>query len=253
MRLSVSIIAKNEERRIGRCLASVQGWCDEIVVVLNDTTDATESICRAYGAEVYYRDWSGFKDQKNYAASLCHGDWILSLDADEAVSDELKQQIRQFVAAPGNFHGLRFPRKTRFMGRWITHGLWYPDLSLRLYRRGQGEWVGEQYHERLAVDGPIRRVRGDLLHFSYESINQQMAKLALYTDMFAEAQIKAGRSAGPLKALLRASWGFFRHYILKRGFLDGFPGLFIGVLQFWYVFVKYSKIIEQRLTRDQDG
>jgi len=246
--LSVAIIARNEEKRIGRCLEVLHGWADEIVVVLNDTTDDTEAICHSFGAKVHHRAWSGFKDQKNYAASLCSGTWILSIDADEVLSEELKCEIRDFLnrSAP-DYAAVEFPRKTQFMGRWIVHGLWYPDLSLRLYKKEFGQWVGEQYHERLEVNGKVHTATSDLLHYSYESINQQMQKLALYTDMFAQRQIDTGKTCSPLKALGRALWGFSRHYVIKRGFLDGFPGFFIGVLQFWYVFVKYSKVIEHHL------
>lgn len=160
MKLSAASIARNEARRIGRCRQSLQGGCDEIVVVLNDATDETESVCRAHGARVFQRDWSGFRDQKNHAASLCGGEWILSIDAVQAVSAGLRPQIEAFIGSPGRVVGLQCPRKTWFMGRWIEQGLWYPDLSLRVYRRGRGEWVGEQHHERLAVDGPVSRDPG---------------------------------------------------------------------------------------------
>ena len=165
--LSVVIVAKNEAHNLPRCLASVAGWTAEIVVVLNDTTDASEAVARAAGAQVHHRPWRGYRDTKNEALGLAAHPWILSLDADEEVSAELRFALIAFFSRTGRerYAGARFPRKVWFIDRWITHGDWYPDLSLRLLHRDRARWGEEAFdHEQATCDGQETTLRGNLNH-----------------------------------------------------------------------------------------
>ena len=162
--LAVAIIAKNEAHNLPRCLASVRGWVQEIVVVLNDTTDASDAIAREAGATVHHRPWQGYRDTKNAATDLTHAPWVLSLDADEEVSPALRNDIIAFLTRPDvdAWAGARFPRKVWFIDRWITHGDWYPDFSLRLFHRDRARWGGDAFvHEKIEAKGPVAALRGD--------------------------------------------------------------------------------------------
>ncbi len=244
--LSVVIVARNEERNLPRCLASVRGWAAEIVVALNETTDGSEAAARAAGAVVHRLPWQGFRDTKNAAAALAAHPWILALDADEEVSPVLREELERFFAGdPARFAGARFPRKVWFIDRWITHGDWYPDLSLRLYHRGHARWGGDAFvHEKVECDGPVATLAGDLHHFSFPSLASHVAKINPFADLFVQQQqAKGGRfSAGA--AVVRPLWRFFRAYVLRRGFLDGYPGFYIAWATAFGAFVRYSRLYE---------
>ncbi len=250
--LSVVIIARNEEKNLPRCLASVQGWVTEIVVVLNDTTDGSEAVAKKSGAAVHLLPWQGFRDSKNAAAALATQPWVLSLDADEEVSPALKSDLLRFFAGDHErFAAARFPRKVWFIDRWITHGDWYPDLSLRLFRRDRARWGGDAFvHEKLECDGPIATLRGDLHHFSFPTLSSHVAKINPFADLFLQQQqAKGGRfSAGA--AILRPAWRFFRAYVLRLGFLDGYPGLYIAWATAFGALVRYSRLYELENQRD---
>jgi glycosyltransferase involved in cell wall biosynthesis len=245
--ISVCIVAKNESANLPRLLASVAGWAGEIVVVLNTTTDDSEAIARSYGAHVVHQPWLGFRDTKNTALALCTQPWVLTLDADEEISPALKQDILSFFAGdgPSRFAGVRFPRKVWLINRWITHGDWYPDLSLRLFRRDAAKWGGDAHvHEKIEITGAVVTLKGDLHHYTMPSIYQYINKIPYFTDLSLKQQIEKGRSFSVASTLFRSSWRFFRAYILRRGFLDGYPGFIIAVLTAFSTFIRYTRLYE---------
>lgn len=255
--LSVVIVAKNEARNLPRCLASVQGWVAEIVVALNDTTDASESIARTAGARVQYLPWRGFRDTKNAALALASHPWVLSLDADEEVSTALRNDIVAFCQRPdfAGHAGARFPRKVWFIDRWITHGDWYPDLSLRLIHRDRARWGGDEFvHEKIEYhSGPVATLRGDLHHYSFPDIASHVAKITPFADLFVRQQQARGTRFSATAAIARPAWRFFRAYVIRRGFLDGFPGFYIAWATAFGAFVRYSRMYEAERTRSPNG
>ncbi|MBL9210183.1 MAG: glycosyltransferase family 2 protein [Opitutaceae bacterium] len=251
--LAVAIIAKNEAHNLPRCLASVRGWVTEIVVVLNDTTDASEAIAREAGATVYHRPWQGYRDTKNAATDLTREPWVLSLDADEEVSPALRADLTAFLARPDvdAFAGARFPRKVWFIDRWITHGDWYPDYSLRLFHRDRSRWGGDAFvHEKVEAKGPVATLRGDLHHYSFPTLASHVAKITPFADLFVRQQQARGRRFSLPAAVLRPGWRFFRAYFLKLGFLDGFPGFYIAWATAFGAFVRYSRLFEAEAQRE---
>ena len=248
--IAVCIIAGNEAHRIGRTLASVRDWTAETIVAIDDgVKDGTDKIAAGYGARVVSQPWAGHAAHRNFATGFATQPWLLVLDADEVVSDTLRQELIATLAALGNNPApaaYDFPRMSFFAGRWIRHGDWYPDRVLRLWRQGSGEWEGG-LHEKLVVRGEIRSLRGDLLHYSNENINQLLGKIGLYSDRFARDRAAAGKPAGLLDLAIRPYWKFFRAYILRLGFLDGWPGYFIAWMNAFSTVVRYSKVIESGL------
>jgi glycosyltransferase involved in cell wall biosynthesis len=254
--LSVVIVAKNEAQNLPRCLASVQGWTAEIVVVLNDTTDASESIAASFGARVHHLPWRGYRDTKNAALDLASQRWVLSLDADEEVSAPLRADITGFLSPAGAardnlYTGARFPRKVWFIDRWITHGEWYPDYSLRLLRRDRARWGGDEFvHEKVEVDGRVATLPGDLHHYSFRTLSSHVAKINPFADLFLRQQQARGSRFELAAAIFRPAWRFFRAYILRRGFLDGYPGFYIAIATAFGTFVRYSRLYEAEKKRE---
>ena len=246
--ISVAIVAKNEARNLPRCLASVRDWVGEVVVVLNDTTDASEAIARDAGATVHHLAWRGYRDTKNAAVDLTRHPWVLSLDADEEVSPALRADITAFLARPDadTFAGASFPRKVWFIDRWITHGDWYPDYSLRFFRRDRARWGGDAFvHEKIECDGPVVTLRGDLHHYSFPTLSSHVAKINPFADLFVHQQKDRGERFSLPAAIFRPGWRFFRAYILRFGFLDGFPGFYIAWATAFGTFVRYSRLYEE--------
>jgi glycosyltransferase involved in cell wall biosynthesis len=246
--ISVAIIAKNEAQNLPRCLGSVRNWVSEVVVVLNDTTDASESIARDAGAKVHHLPWRGYRDTKNAAIDLTTQPWVLALDADEEVSSALRRDIAAFLSKSNvdSFAGARFPRKVWFINRWITHGDWYPDFSLRLFRRDRGRWGGDPVvHERVECIGRVATLRGDLHHYSFPTLASHIAKINPFADLFIRQQRKRGRRFSVGAAVFRPGWRFFRAYILHAGFLDGFPGFYIAWANAFGTLARYSRLYEE--------
>lgn len=245
--LSVCMIAGAEASRIQRALESVATWSGEIIVVLNtDVSDGTGTIAERFGAKVYREPWKGFVGQKNSAAEKATGGWLLNLDADEIVSPQLAQEIAAVVSAAQPGHtAYEFPRCTFYCGRWIRHGDWYPDRVRRLWRRGAGRWTGEEPHAKLEVQGTVGRLSSDLLHHSNESIARQIAKIAPYHAEFVQRQLQAGRRPGVFELLVRPGWRFFRAYVLRLGFLDGWQGYYIAALSSFSTLTRYAMVREK--------
>jgi glycosyltransferase involved in cell wall biosynthesis len=250
--VSVVIVARNEVQNLPRCLASVQGWVTEMIVALNDTTDGSETLARAAGATVHHLPWQGYRDTKNAALALAANGWVLSIDADEEVSPELRRDLERFFARPDReqFSGARFPRKVWFIDRWITHGDWYPDWSCRLIHRDRARWGGDAFvHEKIECDGPVATLHGDLHHYSFPTLNSHVAKMPPFADLFVRQQQARGTRFSLAAAVVRPWWRFIRAYVIRRGFLDGYPGFYIAIATAFGAFVRYSRLYEEQNRR----
>ena len=247
--LSIALIAHNEERNIDRCLKSVAGIASEIVLVINDCTDRTVEIAKSYGAKVHTDTWHGHRDQKNIALEKTTQLWVLAIDADEELSDELREEIVEFIQADDPaYAGAYFPRKVWFLGRWITHGDWYPDHSLRLIRKDKGRWGGSREHDSMKLEGKAKKLQADLHHYSNPTLNSQIEKINYFSDIFLQRQLDANKQWSLSHAILRPPWRFFRAYFLRRGFLDGFAGLYAAILSSFAAFVRHSRLYEYKTT-----
>lgn len=244
MKISATLITRNEEVNLRRALASL-AFCDEIVVVDSGSTDGTVALTQELGARVLHRDWTGYADQKNYAAEQAAHDWILSLDADEEVSSELAASIAALCERGPSADGYRFPRRARYLGRWIRHSGWYPDAKVRLYDRRKARWVGDYVHESVSVDGATGELEGDLRHYTCDSFSEHVRTVDRYTTLAAREMRSRGRRPGLLRVLAGPPWTAFRTYVLQLGFLDGFAGLLIAAMAGFYVFAKYVKAREE--------
>lgn len=245
--LSLSIIACNEEANLRRCLLSAAGLAAEIVVVDSGSQDRTLEIAREFGARIQHQDWLGHRDQKNVALELCTQPWVLALDCDEEISPQLRASIQSFFASGDDrrFSGAEMARKVFFLGRWITHGDWYPDRKLRLFRRDAARWGGSPEHDKIELSqGAVKRLAGDLHHYSFRDMSHYISKINGFADVFLERQKEAGEKWSLTAALFRPWWRFFRAYVLRRGFLDGFPGFWIAVATAFFAFVRHSRQYE---------
>jgi glycosyltransferase involved in cell wall biosynthesis len=255
--ISVCIIAGNEALRIRRALESVAGWTAEIIVVINDdVSDGTDKIATEFGAKVFREPWKGHIAQKNSAAQKANSDWILGLDADEAVSPELRDEIQKLFSDPQKlqpFVAFSFPRLCWYCGRWIRHGDWYPDRSTRLWRRGRAEWGGVDPHDKLRVQGAIGKLHADLHHYSRESINAHLQKIIPFSDEFVRQHLTAGQETGIFNLAIRPLWRFLRAYFFRFGFLDGWQGYYIAWHNAFATAVRYAKIREAQERKKSTG
>ncbi len=240
-RLTVTIITLNEERNLPRALASVAGVADEIVVVDSGSRDRTLEVARQHGARVFERAWTDYSDQKNFAAAQAAHDWILSLDADEELSPALREEITRWKQSTPEADAYEMPRMAKYLGRWIEHSGWYPDRKRRLYRRDRARLAGA-LHESLVVDGPVGRLRGDLLHYTFDSLEQHEAQVERYTQLAARLLYAGGRRSWLLPWLFAPAWAFLRTYIFQQGFRDGRHGWLIAQMAARYVWLKYTKL-----------
>jgi glycosyltransferase involved in cell wall biosynthesis len=243
VKLTVTVITRNEAANIAAALESVS-WADETVVVDSHSTDDTVSIARRLATRVEVREWSGYSAQKNFAADLASHDWILSLDADERVTPALASEIRQVLGTAPTFNGYRIPRVAWYLGRWIRSTDWYPDYQLRLYNRRAGRWNGRRVHESVAVDGPIGRLQREIEHYPYRDISHHLRTIDRYTTLAAQDQLAAGRRASAWQTFFYPRFAFLRNYILRGGFREGSVGLVVSLLNSYYVFLKLAKLWE---------
>ncbi|MES2703571.1 MAG: glycosyltransferase family 2 protein [Bacteroidota bacterium] len=244
VKLSVVIITFNEERNLRRCLEAAMGVADEIVVIDSGSTDDTKAIAKAYNAVVIEHAFEGYAQQKNFASCHAAHDWILSLDADEQLTPELTASILAVKQDPKHVV-YEMPRLTNYCGKWIRHCGWYPDRQTRLYNRTKGAWVEKKVHEYWQATDPVETkalLQGDLLHYSFATLDEHRAKIARYTDLAAADAAERGRSAGPLRIWLSPLWHFVSEYLFRLGFLDGAHGFTICRLSAYTAYLKYSKI-----------
>jgi glycosyltransferase involved in cell wall biosynthesis len=249
--LSVVIITFNEEANIGRCLEALGDIADEVLVVDSFSTDRTVEICQQHGARVVQNAFAGYVEQKNFATDQARFDYVLQLDADEVLTDELRQSIR---ASKNDWEHAAYSlaRLTSYCGSWVRHGGWYPDRKLRLYDRRLGRWEGLLLHERYEVQPghSTGQLQGDALHYSYHSIAQHVSQLNKFTSITAqELALKSKTKVTLFHLLLKPLWKFGHGYVFRLGFLDGFAGLSIAVISALGVFLKFAKL----KTRTQDA
>ncbi|MGD0709899.1 MAG: glycosyltransferase family 2 protein [Bacteroidales bacterium] len=248
--ISVVIITLNEERNIERCLKSLEEVADEIIVLDSFSTDKTSEICQKFPVKFIQKEWMNYSASKNFANSNASYDYILSIDADEALSDELKRAILELKTSDNLFDAYCFNRLANYCGKWIRHGGWYPDTKLRLWNRHKGQWEGE-IHEAVKMERNTKTgfIKGDLLHYSYYSIEQHLNLMNKYTDIMANELFNIGKNASIFKLLFSPVFKFIRDYILKLGFLDGYTGFVICRISTRASFLKYTKL--RRLNRSK--
>ncbi len=242
--VSAVIIALNEEQRLEDCLASL-AFCAEILVVDSGSTDATVAVARSYGARVLQQEWLGFGAQKQWAVEHALHDWVLCIDADERVSEQLSLAIQRHCGQPG-IHAYRFPRCNFFLGRYLRHGEGYPDWSLRLFDRRHGRWSDDPVHEKVMVSGTVGNLTGDLVHDSADSLHHYLQKQNRYTTLQALRWDCRSKRSVVFSMVFSPLVRFFKFYFIRLGFLDGWPGfihILIGCLN---SFFKYAKIYERQ-------
>jgi len=256
--LSATLITLDAASQLAATLASLS-FCDDIVVVDSGSRDDTLAIARAHGARVIEAQWRGFGPQKQLAVAAARHDWVLCVDADERVSDELRASIVAALTAPTPHHSAyRFARCNRFLGRYLRHGEGYPDLSLRLFDRRLARWSDDLVHEKVLIAeveesaggvGSVGRLTGDLWHDSAETLESYLAKQNRYTSLAAQQALAAGKHSSVAQMLLSPLTRFIKFYIVRRGFLDGLPGLIHILIGCMNSFIKHAKIIELHLRK----
>jgi len=244
MEISAVVITYNEETRLEGALKSLQGIVSEIVVVDCHSSDGTVKLARKYTDKVFERTWTNFADQKNFANSKAAFPWILSLDADERVSPELRQELLELKEMEPECSGFSIPRQVYYLRRWVCHSGWYPDRKIRLFRKDKARWEGEYVHEKLEVDGKIEKLKGPIHHFTYRNIAEHLARINKFSDLGAQKLYAQKKKCRWYHLVCLPFFRFVRAYLLKRGFLDGFAGLVISVLTGYAVFVRYAKLRE---------
>ena len=245
IKLSSVIITFNEERNIGRCIESLAGIADEIVVVDSGSTDKTESICRSLGVKYIHNTFEGYGEQKNFGIGHCSFEYILSLDADEALSSELKESISA-LKNKWDKDGYSFNRLTNYCGKWIHHCGWYPDSKLRLFKKNKAKWSESKLHEKLILNHPenCESIKGDLFHFSYYTIEEHIKQVNKFTEMTSKDDFKDGKRSTILIILFSPMIRFIRDYFFLLGFLDGYYGFIICRISAHASFIKYVKLYE---------
>ena len=243
-RVSAIIVCFNEEGNIRACLESVR-WCDETVVVDSRSTDRTLDIVREFTDRIFVREWPGYREQKQFALDQARYEWVLNVDADERVSPELRSELqRELASGDPRIVGYWIPRLVYYLGRWWYRGGWFPDYRLRFFRRERAKWGGVNPHEKVIVAGPTKRLSGRLLHFTYRDTSQHMTTVNRLTDISAQELRRRGRSGSRWDLSVRPAWRFFRSWIVDRGVLEGWPGLFVAATGAFYVYLKYAKALE---------
>lgn len=252
MMLSVIVITRNEQAAIRRCLESV-AWADEIVVLDSDSSDDTARIARECGAKLHTTvDWPGFGAQKNRALDLATGDWVLSLDADEWITPELRAEIQRTVAAPGGSAAFQMPRLSSYCGRFMRHSGWWPDHVTRLIKRGAARFSDDLVHERLLVEGVTGTLREPLRHAAIVDLDDALVKMNAYSTAGAMMMLERGKKATLAGAVWHGAWTFIRTYVLRAGFLDGREGFMLAVSNAegaYYRYLKLRLLVEKR-TKD---
>ncbi len=242
-KLSVAIITFNEELNIQDCLDSVKDVADEIVVVDSLSTDGTKEICQGNNVVFIEQPFLGHIQQKNFAKQKCSHDLVLSLDADERLSESLKKEILA-VKQNQEFDGYRFPRLNHYCGKAVKHGGWYPDYSLRLWTRTKGEWGGNNPHDKFFMnkDASVGVLQGDLLHYTFRTVEQHLAQIEKFSTISAQSKFAKGKKSSAFKIAVYPFWRFFRNYFIKLGFLDGKTGFLIAFYSMHAVELKYVKL-----------
>ena len=241
--LSIAIITLNEEDRLPACLNSL-GFAQEIVVVDSGSQDQTVRIAKEHFARVFHREWSGFGPQKQFAIDLCRNDWVLILDADEQVPAATAAEILRTIAQTQGPVAYSLARKNYVCGQWVRHGGWWPDRTIRLFRKERATMSERLVHEALEVTGSVGHLENPLIHYPFRNLSEMMIKMDRYSTAGAKEMAKAGREGSFPKAFVRAGWAFFFNYLIRCGFLDRGPGLLLALSDAVNVFFKYGKLAE---------
>ncbi|MBL4762011.1 MAG: glycosyltransferase family 2 protein [Gammaproteobacteria bacterium] len=242
-KISACIISYNEENNIEACLKSLLPVADEIIIVDSNSTDKTLEIAKNYTDNIFLSDFEGYGKQKNIAVGKASYDWIISLDCDERLSPELQFSIKKIKNNLDDNSIYSISRKTFYIYRWLNH-CWYPDRKIRLFNKSKTQWLEHDVHESVAKNNlQTIMLNGDILHYSFNSVSDHLKTIDKYTEIGANELIKKEKPITILSPIGHAFWMFFKLYILKRGFLDGFAGLLVSLLSFMHVFVKYSKAL----------
>lgn len=252
--LTAVIITYNEERNIARCLQSIHTIADEVVVVDSLSTDRTREICEQFGVRFVSHPWEGYAMQKNYAHTLASHDLILSMDADEALSEELIASIAEVKKQDVEHKVFSMNRLMNYCGTWIHHGGWYPDNKVRIFDRRYVYWEEQKVHEKLFIPENYEQIKlkGDLLHYSFYTIEEHRKQIAKFAMLSAEEAFEAGKKATMAKAYSHAIWRFLRDYIFKAGFVEGYYGWIISKINAHGVFLKYKNIIDLFKNENRD-
>jgi glycosyltransferase involved in cell wall biosynthesis len=244
VKLTVTVITRDEEANIEAALRSVS-WADEIIVVDSHSTDDTVALARRMATRVETRDWHGYSEQKNYAAGLASNDWILSIDADERVTPALGDEIRALMERGPEARGYRISRVTWYLGRWLHGTDWYPDYQLRLYDRRAGQWNGRRVHESFELDsGQAGRLLNHLEHYAYRNVSDHISSIDHYTTLAAEQWLEEGRRTNLLELAIHPPAAFLRNYLIRWGLANGVAGFLVSTLNSYYVFLKLVKLWE---------
>lgn len=242
--ISGVVICCDEEVSIERCLASLQ-FCDEIVVVDSGSRDRTVEIARRFTDRVIDQPFLGYVEQKNFALEQAKHDWVVSLDADEALSAELQQEIQDALRGDdGSVYGYRLDRVTHYLGTWHDYGEWHPDWQLRVFRRSRGRWTGRNPHDRIQLEGPVGRLTGRLEHWTYENLAEHVRTIDRFSTEMARSLAQDGVRFRMRDLLFRPPARFLKGFVLRGGFRKGLPGFLVSVATSFYVFMKYAKLWE---------
>ncbi len=244
--LSVALITYNEEDRLSRVLESVKDLATEIIVVDSHSTDKTREIAESFGAKVFVEDWKGFVNQKNSALQKCSQEWVLFLDADEVLSEELQQSIKTALKDP-QYDGYMVNRRTYYLGKFLRY-TWQPEWRLRLVKRNANpRWEGRDPHDVLKIKGRVGKLRGDLYHYSFRSLKDHLIKSLRYAEISSEEKFLQGLEVKPTDLFLRPLWNFTKLYFIKGGIRDGLRGFLACSISSFYTFMKYAFLLEKKL------
>lgn len=239
--ISATIITHNEAANIARAIRSLD-VADEILVVDSNSTDETVKIAASLGARTISHHMEGFAAQKNFALHEARHQWILGLDADEELDEDARSAILEWKQSTPTAAGYRLARRARYLARWILHSGWYPDYKVRLFDRRRARWEGAYVHESVVVNGPVATLTGEILHYTYDSIEEHRSRMEFYTDLAAREMLDLGKRVGYMRRKFVPAWTFFHTYFLRLGVLDGYPGFLIARMAARYVSRKYEKV-----------
>lgn len=261
--ISAFIVCYNEEDQIADCLESLT-FCDEIVAIDSFSTDSTVEICRSYGAKVIQHPWPGYRQQKAFGLSRTMNEWVINLDADERVSPELRENIlvvlkedyerkRAGVRSDpkDEVNGYAINRVVYFLGRWWRRGGWYPEYRVRFFRKSKVIWGGVDPHEKPIVEGKTKRLDGEILHYTYKNMDEQLSRLQNFSSIAAVEEFKRGKRATVGQLLLNPLLRSFKFYVVKKGYREGVAGLIVSIIEGYYTFMKYAKLWEYQLNPRQ--
>tara|TARA_Y100000589_G_scaffold323546_1_gene358240 strand:- start:137 stop:892 length:756 start_codon:yes stop_codon:yes gene_type:complete len=243
-KISAAIITYNEEKNIRRCISSLIGIADEIIIIDSGSEDKTKDIALKLGAKVIFNKFEGHIQQKNFAITQTSNDWVISLDADEALSNELKKSL---IKIKNNLegNGYKFNRLTNYCGKWVKHCGWYPDTKLRLFKKGKGGWVGKNPHDRYVLNsGKETYLKGDLLHYTFYEVSEHKAQIIKFSEIAAQSLFESNKKSNWVLIIGKTIFKFIRNYFLKFGFLDGVTGFQICRLSAHATFLRYYKLLK---------